>query len=446
MSKEEIELQKRRSRLFRAAPDVVFLVGLPGSGKSTFAKHLQDSKAGSWKIISQDEIGSRKDCEEEFSSSVKSIPKTGTKVVLDRCNIDPEDRKYWLSLAMNPRNAVAIFFDVPTMVCQERVSRRENHQTIPFGGGENIVQKLSNQLVAPTSSEKFFSVRVVKQFSDTVQILKEFGVDVDKIKEPTGNEDEEEENQDIGTSSQNEENESEIINSSDPNKLFKFPRTRHLLDLGSMTRDDLVYSKGELKDFFNNRSIISVEEKVDGANIGISIKQDTYEILVQNRSHFVTSSTHRQFSGLDRWLDQHRAALYERLIPSRHILFGEWLFAKHSILYDKLPDYFIAFDIYDREAGKFLSVEQRNTLLEDSGIHVVPLLYQGPLSSQDQLLRILEEKSKFSNNFIEGVYCRIDEGEYNFRRGKIVRKEFLQQMDQFWTHQGFVKNQLDFEK
>ena len=33
------------------------------------------------------------------------------------------------------------------------------------------------------------------------------------------------------------------------------------------------------------------------------------------------------------------------------MLFGEWLFAKHSKHYTSLPAYFIAFDIYDKVRG-----------------------------------------------------------------------------------------------
>ena len=34
------------------------------------------------------------------------------------------------------------------------------------------------------------------------------------------------------------------------------------------------------------------------------------------------------------------------------MLFGEWLFAKHSKHYTSLPAYFIAFDIYDKVRGR----------------------------------------------------------------------------------------------
>ena len=82
------------------------LVGLPGSGKSYFA-----NKLNGWTVISQDNIGSRNECENEFSSVVKKEK----KVILDRCNVDKNDRKYWLSLAMNHPNACAVFLIILRM-------------------------------------------------------------------------------------------------------------------------------------------------------------------------------------------------------------------------------------------------------------------------------------------------------------------------------------------
>ena len=38
---------------------------------------------------------------------------------------------------------------------------------------------------------------------------------------------------------------------------------------------------------------------------------------------------------------------------------GEWLYAKHSIHYTRLPDYFLAFDLYDRRTGVFHSSAER---------------------------------------------------------------------------------------
>ena len=176
--------------------------------------------------------------------------------------------------------------------------------------------------------------------------------------------------------------------------LFKFPRTKHLFDAGGsgVSREDLLMDKGEENLFYSGAVAgsggktkksgsasgqqVVVEEKVDGANLGISIAAD-WKLQAQNRSHFVTSSTHKQFSPLDTWLEAHSSALFEVMEPERHVLFGEWLYAKHSIHYTRLPDYFLAFDLYDRRTGVFCSSVERDRLLKSAGISTVRTISAG---------------------------------------------------------------------
>ena len=37
------------------------------------------------------------------------------------------------------------------------------------------------------------------------------------------------------------------------------------------------------------------------------------------------------------------------ILSEKFILFGEWCYAQHSIFYDRLPDWFLGFDIYDKD-------------------------------------------------------------------------------------------------
>lgn len=174
-------------------------------------------------------------------------------------------------------------------------------------------------------------------------------------------------------------------------ELFKFPRTKHLFDAGGggVSRDDLLMDAGEEKKFYSQpgrgqQQLVAIEEKVDGANLGISIDTDM-NLCVQNRSHFINSKTHKQFSSLDVWLSNNSPSLFEILTPGQHVLFGEWLYAKHSIHYTRLPGYFMAFDIYDRVVGKFLSWRERNRRLEGSGIPIVKQIAEVPLSGREEV-------------------------------------------------------------
>ena len=129
-------------------------------------------------------------------------------------------------------------------------------------------------------------------------------------------------------------------------------------------RGDKLLSPQEAEELLSH--VVVVEEKVDGANIGISLSAGD-ELRVQNRGAFLAwDSLHPQFKPLPRWLQAHRLALTDAL-GSNLILFGEWCYARHSIHYTRLPDWFLAFDVYDRSVGKFWSADRRDAFVRTTG-------------------------------------------------------------------------------
>ncbi|MCE7917325.1 MAG: DNA ligase, partial [Nitrosomonas sp. PRO5] len=154
-------------------------------------------------------------------------------------------------------------------------------------------------------------------------------------------------------------------------EFFRFPNTPHLLWLGEgQPRDDKILSDTEVAALL--RDEVLIEEKLDGANLGISLSEQG-ELRAQNRGQYLPQPFSGQFSRLNSWLGQHGENLRQTLTPEL-ILFGEWCAARHSLDYDKLPDWFLLFDVYDRKAGKFWSLEQRNRLAQELNISTVPLL------------------------------------------------------------------------
>jgi hypothetical protein len=82
------------------------------------------------------------------------------------------------------------------------------------------------------------------------------------------------------------------------------------------------------------------------------------------------SSTYKQ------WAQAHEGALMA-LLDDRYQVYGEWLYAKHSLYYDALPHWFCEFDIWDRSAQQFLDTPQRHALLDGVPVVSVPVLYAG---------------------------------------------------------------------
>jgi len=225
--------------------------------------------------------------------------------------------------------------------------------------------------------------------------------------------------------------------------IVKFPRTHHVFDASTndksgISRDDLVMDAKEAKMWFDAEVV--AEEKVDGANLGISMDEN-YILRFQNRSHFVTSETSQQWKQLASWSNTHSAALYQVLESPDYVLYGEWMYAKHSIHYTELPDLFLAFDIWDIKANKFLSQAERDKRLAGSGIHYVPLVAHGKFN-KDQMRALLNTKSKYYDGPIEGIYLRIDDSKHLQARAKVVRPDFIQsdEMESHWAGKQLTKN------
>src|SRR5207237_8652263 len=127
---------------------------------------------------------------------------------------------------------------------------------------------------------------------------------------------------------------------------------------------------------------------------------------------------HPQFKPLFRWLEPRRAALADALYPDL-MLFGEWCWAVHSVQYTQLPDWFLAFDVYDRSRGEFWSVSRRDELVRSLGLKLVPQLGRGRFGLKD--LQGLLGRSQLTDASAEGLYVRWDEGEHLSGRAKLVR-------------------------
>src|SRR5947199_4437140 len=171
----------------------------------------------------------------------------------------------------------------------------------------------------------------------------------------------------------------------------KYPRTPHLF--GSRgTDDDKHLSPDDTVDFIANSSLI-VEEKLDGTNVGIHFTT-TGRMVLQCRGHEITSGMHPQYDLFKQWTTGNRPLL-EAMLEDRLLLFGEWLYARHSVHYRGLPHYFLEFDIYDKERQVFLDLAARLELLEGTGILTVPVIHRGPATAAQ--LRKLIGPSRFDS-------------------------------------------------
>ena len=220
---------------------------------------------------------------------------------------------------------------------------------------------------------------------------------------------------------------------------FRFPHTPHLAWLGSgVPRDDKVLDGREVERFLERELV--VEEKVDGANLGISV-DDELRLRFQMRGQYLSEPYAGQFSRLTSWAspmkDELALALSEGLV-----LFGEWCAARHSLDYDALPDWFLVFDVYDRVAERFWSTSRRDRFAARVGLSTVPRIAEGVFRFDELKDDLLQRPSCLRNGVMEGIVLRREDDDWGIDRSKLVRPEFVQSIEAHWSSKGIEWNRL----
>ena len=254
----------------------------------------------------------------------------------------------------------------------------------------------------------------------------------------------------------------------DPFKIHKYPRTPHIegsrLQPGDEDLSQIPFEK------ISGRHLV-VEEKVDGANSAVSFDASG-NLLLRSRGHYLNGGyRERHYHLMKRWALSHRDALYNCL-GTKYIMYGEWVYAKHTVFYDALPHYFLEFDILDRDTGIFLDTPTRHELLKDSPVVSVAVLGHGTYKTKEEMLKLIgpsryvtgsqrqnlwdaavklgldPERSCHEtelSGMMEGLYIKAEEGGQVVDRMKFVRAAFLQCVDfseQHWIDKPIIPNQL----
>jgi ATP-dependent RNA circularization protein (DNA/RNA ligase family) len=225
-------------------------------------------------------------------------------------------------------------------------------------------------------------------------------------------------------------------------KFFRFPHTPHLAWLGQDTpRDDKVLSSSECEAFLAHAVVL--EEKVDGANLGFSV-DTTGAIRAQNRGQYLPRPFTGQFGRLNGWLSSHEEALFDALGESL-MLFGEWVAAVHSMEYPGLPDYFLMFDVYDKNAQRFWSTTRRNALASRLDLCPVHQIGMGHyrLNALQQVLSTTP--STYRVGGCEGIYLRQEDENWLIARAKLVHPDFVQSIGEHWRSRSLRWNTLNGE-
>ncbi len=223
---------------------------------------------------------------------------------------------------------------------------------------------------------------------------------------------------------------------------FRFPHTPHLVWLAKgAPRDDKVLAPTEAEAFLGQPVVI--EEKLDGANMGISFNHEGV-LHVQNRGQYLNKPYGGQFARLDEWLAVREDTLFDAL-GDQLILFGEWCAAQHSLDYATLPDWFLAFDVYDRSCGRFWSTRRRHELVEKLQIKEVPRVNQAQTSVKELTAWVQSHRSRFRDGSLEGLVLRHEDEDWLLDRAKIVRPDFVQSIEEHWRSRALQWNRVNWD-
>ena len=145
---------------------LIVLCGLPGSGKSTYAKYLTES--GHFKCVSTDQI--RKELygseniqgngKEVFTAAFLCLQTYGyfkNNCVFDATNLTPRARKRVIEECRNCYDLIVCkYIDTPLEVCLHRNSQRE--RVVP----KEVILRMYKSFTMPSREEGFDYVDTIK--------------------------------------------------------------------------------------------------------------------------------------------------------------------------------------------------------------------------------------------------------------------------------------------
>lgn len=210
--------------------------------------------------------------------------------------------------------------------------------------------------------------------------------------------------------------------------LPEFPSTPHLPWKPNASRQDKVARSDEAAVAFGFDS--EWTEKIDGANLGVGFLDDGV-FRARNRNHILDkaylkeTAAKKQFRPVWNWGYLHRKnfAMLNQRFGYPVSVYGEWCFAVHTIRYTRLPEVFLAFDIYDLDKECWLARHISRPALEDAGFAVVHKL-ERPADYQ-AAERLCQSQSQFGDEKREGVYVAVSQDGRIVSRFKMVRSDFI---------------------
>lgn len=212
-------------------------------------------------------------------------------------------------------------------------------------------------------------------------------------------------------------------------KTDKYPRTYHMPWSPGATSDDKKLFEGWFDKLYKGKEVV-ITEKLDGSNTCFTCTE------VYGRSHATPT---RNPWDKNLWGSDGLLWKVKPVIGVYEFVFGENLYGVHSIEYNRLPEYFFVFNVYNNYEDKWYSWDDVVMMANCMEVPTVPVLYRGVIESEDELKKLVDklmsEPSTFGDTK-EGVVMRLaDEfagDDFADCVCKYVRANHVQ-TDEHWT-------------
>lgn len=220
----------------------------------------------------------------------------------------------------------------------------------------------------------------------------------------------------------------------------EYPRIPHLdKKISNMTHDDI-----QLESKIQFPLTGWVQEKLDGANLGVSW---TSGPVIRNRNNILKKGYIKketpaklQFRSSWNWLHAHNKDIQKisKSLMTPVTIYGEWMFASHSIFYDNLPDFFLAYDIYLSEYDEWLSPDKFESEMSQTDIRFIKPTKM-TFNNISDVVRVSELPSEYRNGIREGIVIKLSDGGKIIQSFKIVNKFFERRED---FNKELIKNKV----
>lgn len=143
---------------------IIVLIGLPGSGKSTYLEKsgaigLSSDRIRLWLTDNENDQSVQRQVFQTLRYLLRQRLEIGRPITyIDATNLTPRERRPYLEIARKRDcTAEAVFFDVPVEVCRRR--NRGRSRVVP----NDVLARMAARLTPPTEAEGFARITVIRE-------------------------------------------------------------------------------------------------------------------------------------------------------------------------------------------------------------------------------------------------------------------------------------------